>query len=153
MKSNSSPHDILSKFFKIASCIVSEWLSTFFNNCMTVQANSQISGKLTLSHYFLKFISLFLHVNINQFVFSQHCQRYLKSDRSFLNEHNLIHKRQYTVVSKQITQPNSPLKLFMMKYSKTLTINQLPFLYFWTYRKLLTILIIKFYVTNSSTTV
>jgi len=40
-----------------------------------------------------------------------------------------------------------------MKYSKTLTINQLPFLYFWTYRKLLTILIIKFYVTNSSTTV
>jgi len=36
MKSNSSPNDIPSKFFKIASCIVSEWLSNFFNKCMYV---------------------------------------------------------------------------------------------------------------------
>ena len=31
MKSNSSPNDIPSKFLKIASCIVSEWLSKLFN--------------------------------------------------------------------------------------------------------------------------
>ena len=35
MKSNSSPNDIPSKFLKIASCFVSEWLSKFFNKCMT----------------------------------------------------------------------------------------------------------------------
>ena len=35
MKSNSSPNDIPSKILKIASCIVSEWLSKFFNKCMT----------------------------------------------------------------------------------------------------------------------
>jgi len=35
MKSNSSPNDIPSKFLKVASCIVSEWLSKFFNKCMT----------------------------------------------------------------------------------------------------------------------
>ena len=35
MKLNSSPNDIPSKFLKIASCIVSEWLSKLFNKCMT----------------------------------------------------------------------------------------------------------------------
>ena len=35
MKSNSSPNDIRSKFLKIASWIVSECLSKFFNKCMT----------------------------------------------------------------------------------------------------------------------
>ena len=35
MKSTSSPNDIPSKCLKIASCIVSEWLSKFFNKCMT----------------------------------------------------------------------------------------------------------------------
>ena len=35
MKSNSSPNDIPSKFLKMASCIVSESLSKFFNKCMT----------------------------------------------------------------------------------------------------------------------
>ena len=35
MKSNSSPNDIPSKFFKIASCIVSDWLSKLFNKCVT----------------------------------------------------------------------------------------------------------------------
>ena len=35
MKSDSSPNDIPSKFLKIASCIVSECLSKFFNKCMT----------------------------------------------------------------------------------------------------------------------
>ena len=35
MTSNSSPNDIPSKFLKIASCIVSEWLSKFFIKCMT----------------------------------------------------------------------------------------------------------------------
>jgi len=35
MKSNGSPNDIPSKFLKIVSCIVSEWLSKFFNKCMT----------------------------------------------------------------------------------------------------------------------
>jgi len=38
MKSNSSPNDIPSKFLKIASCIVSEWLSKLFNKCMTTSA-------------------------------------------------------------------------------------------------------------------
>ena len=36
MESNSSPSDIPSKCLKIASCIVSEWLSNFFNECMTI---------------------------------------------------------------------------------------------------------------------
>jgi len=36
MKSNSSPNDISYKFLKIASCIISEWLSNFFNKCMTI---------------------------------------------------------------------------------------------------------------------
>ena len=36
MKSNSSPNDIPSKFLKTARCIVSEWLSKFFNKCMTI---------------------------------------------------------------------------------------------------------------------
>ena len=35
MKSNSSPNGIPSKFQKVASCFVSEWLSKFFNKCMT----------------------------------------------------------------------------------------------------------------------
>jgi len=35
MKSNNSPNDIPCKFLKIASCIVSEWLSKLFNKCMT----------------------------------------------------------------------------------------------------------------------
>ena len=35
MKSNSSLNDIPSKFLKIANYIVSEWLSKFFNKCMT----------------------------------------------------------------------------------------------------------------------
>ena len=35
MKSKSSPNDIPSKFLKIASGIVSEWLSKLFNKCMT----------------------------------------------------------------------------------------------------------------------
>ena len=35
MKSNSSPNDIPSNLLKIASCIVSEWLSKFFNKCLT----------------------------------------------------------------------------------------------------------------------
>ena len=35
MKSNSSPNDIPSRFLKMASWIVSEWLSKFFNICMT----------------------------------------------------------------------------------------------------------------------
>jgi len=34
MKSNSSANDIPSKFSKIASCIVPEWLSNFFNKYM-----------------------------------------------------------------------------------------------------------------------
>jgi len=37
MKSNSSPNDIPSEFLKIASCIVSEWLSNFFNKCMATR--------------------------------------------------------------------------------------------------------------------
>ena len=35
MKSNSTPNDIPSIFVKIASCIVSEWLSKLFSKCMT----------------------------------------------------------------------------------------------------------------------
>jgi len=35
-KSNSSPNDISSKFVKMASCIVSEWLCNFFSKCMTI---------------------------------------------------------------------------------------------------------------------
>jgi len=36
MEANSSPNDTPSKILKIASCVVSEWLSKFFNQCMTI---------------------------------------------------------------------------------------------------------------------
>jgi len=46
-KSNNSPNDIPSKFLKRASCIVSEWLSNFFNKCMTI---GEFTGSWKIAH-------------------------------------------------------------------------------------------------------
>ena len=94
----NTPNDIPSKFLKIASYVVSEWLSKFFNYCMTTgefpdsrkiahitpipkvhspSSSSQyrpISVLLVLSKLFEKI--LYHRVN------------------SYLTEHNLIDKRQ-----------------------------------------------------------
>ena len=67
MKSNSSPNDIPSKFLKIASCIVSEWLFKLFNKCMTT-GDSRTPGKLPTSLQFLKFIAQVPHLNIDPVV-------------------------------------------------------------------------------------
>ena len=64
MKFNSSPNDIPSKFLKTANCIVSEWLSKFFNKCMTT-GESQTPGKLPPSLQFLKFIAEVPNLNID----------------------------------------------------------------------------------------
>jgi len=99
MKSNSSPNDIPSKFLKIASCIVSEWLSKFFNKCMTT---GEFPGSRKIAHItaILKAHSpsssskcrpiSVLPVLSNLFVKVLYHRVY-----SYLTEHNLINKRQY----------------------------------------------------------
>jgi len=99
MKSNSSPNDILSKFLKIASCIVSEWLSNFFNKCMTIgefpdswkiahmSPISEVHSPSSSSEY--RPVSL-LPV-LSKLFEKVLCHRVY----SYLTEHNLIDKRQY----------------------------------------------------------
>ena len=77
IKCNSSSDDIPSKFLKIASCIVSEWLSKFFNKCMT-SGEFPDSWKLPTSLQFLKFIAQVPHLNIDQSLFFQYCEICLK---------------------------------------------------------------------------
>ena len=86
-KSNSSPSDITSKFLKIASCVLSEWLSNFFNKCMTI-GEFPDSWKLPTSLQFPKSIAQVPHLNIDQSLFSQYCQNYLK--KFFITEYTLI---------------------------------------------------------------
>jgi len=87
MKSNSSPNDIPSKILKIASCIVSEWLSKFVNKCMTT-GEFPDPGKLPTSLQFLKFIVQVPHLNIDQSLFFQYYQSCLK--KFFITEYTLI---------------------------------------------------------------
>ena len=87
MKSNSSPNDIPSKFLKIASCIVSEWLSKLFNKCMTT-AEFPDSWKIAASLQFLKFIAQVPHLNIDQSLFFRYYQSCLK--KFFITEYTLI---------------------------------------------------------------
>jgi len=62
--------------------------------------NSRTPGKLPPSLQFLKFIAQVPHLNIDQSLFFQYCQSYLKKFiyhrvYSYLTEHNLIDERQY----------------------------------------------------------
>jgi len=99
MKSNSAPNDIPSKFLKIASCIVSEWLYKFFNKCMTTgefpdawkiahitpipkvhsPSSSSENRPISVLPVLSKLFEKVLHHRV--------C--------SYLTEHNLIDKRQY----------------------------------------------------------
>jgi len=99
IKPNSSPNDIPSKFFKIASCIVSEWLSNFFNKCMTIgefpeslkiadiapipKARSPSSSSEYRPISVLPVFSKLFEKNLYHRIYS------------YLTEHNLIDKRQY----------------------------------------------------------
>ena len=99
MKPNSSPNDIPSKFLKIASCIVSEWLSKFFNKCMIAgefpdswkiahitpipKAHSPSSSSEYRPISVLPVLSKLFEKVLYHRVYS------------YLTEHNLIDKRQY----------------------------------------------------------
>ena len=99
MKSNSSPNDIPSKFLKIASCIVSEWLSKFFSKCMTtgefpdswkiahITPIPKVHSPSSSSEYrpisVLPVLSKLFEKNLYHRVYS------------YLTEHNLIDKRRY----------------------------------------------------------
>ena len=99
MKYNISPNDIPSKFFKIASCIVSEWLSKFFNKCMTT---GEFPDSWKIAH--IAPIPK-LHSPSSSFeyrpisvlpVLSKLFEKVLYHRvYSYLTEHNLIDKRQY----------------------------------------------------------
>ena len=99
MKSNSSTNDIPSNFFKIASCIVSEWLSNFFNKCTTIgkfpdswkithiTPISKVHNPSSSSEY--RPISVLL-------VLSKLFEKGLYHRvYSYMTEHNLIDKTQY----------------------------------------------------------
>jgi len=99
MKSYSSPNDIPSKFLKIASCIVSEWLSKLFNKCMTtgkfpdtwkiahITPIPKVHSPSSSSEYrpisVLPVLSKLFEKILYHWVYS------------YLTEHNLIDKRQY----------------------------------------------------------
>jgi len=99
IKSNSSPNDIPPKFLKITSCIVSEWLSKFFNQCMTTGEfpNSWRIAHITPIPKFHSPSSSFeyrpisvLPVLVKLFEKVLYYRVY-----SYLTEHNLLDKRQY----------------------------------------------------------
>ena len=99
MKSNSSPNDIPYKFLKIASCIVSEWLSKLFNKCMTtgefpeswkiahITPIPKVHSPSSSAEYrpisFLPVLSKLFEKVLYHRIYS------------YLPEHNLIDKRQY----------------------------------------------------------
>jgi len=99
MKSNSSPNDIPSKFLKITSWIVSEWLSKFFNKCTTTgefpdswkiahitpipKVHSPSSSSENRPTSVLPVLSKLFEKILYHRVYS------------YLTEHNLIDKRQY----------------------------------------------------------
>jgi len=99
MKSNSSPSDIPSKFLKIASCIVSEWLSKFFNKCMTTGEfwdSWKIAHITLISKVHSPSYSEYRPISVLP-VLSKLFQKVLYHRvYSYLTEHNLIDRRQYS---------------------------------------------------------
>jgi len=109
MKSNSSPNDIPSKFLKIASCIVSEWLSKLFNKCMTtgefpdswkipyITPIPKVHSPSSSSEYrpisVLSVLTKLFEKVLFQRVYS------------YLTKHNLIDKRQYGFRETHSTEP------------------------------------------------
>jgi len=99
MKSNSSPNDIPSKFLKIASCIVSEWLSIFFKKCMTI---GEFPGSWKIAHitpipkaYSPSSSSEYRPISVLP-VLSKLFEKVLYHRvYSYLTDHNLFDKRQY----------------------------------------------------------
>ena len=151
MKSNSSPNDIPSKFLKIASCIVSEWLSNFFNKCITIGEfpDSQKIAHITPIPKVHSPSSSSEYRSIS--VLSKLFEKVLYHRvYSYLTEHNLIDKRQYGF---RENQQNQPLQLFMMNCSETSIINYQYVPYFWTYQKHLTAVTMIQYLTNFITMV
>jgi len=102
MKYNSSPNDTPSTFLKRASCIVSEWLSKFFNKCMAtgefpvswkiahITPIPKVHSPCSSSEY--RPISV-LPVLSKLFEIVLYHRVYF-----YLTEHNLIDKRQYGVI-------------------------------------------------------
>jgi len=99
MKSNSSPNDIPSILLKIVSCIVSEWLSKFFNKCMTtgefpdfwkiahITPIPKVHCPSSSSEYRLISVLPVLSKLFEKVVYHR--------VYSYLTEHNVIDKRQY----------------------------------------------------------
>jgi len=99
MKSNSFPNDIPSKFSKIASCIVSEWLSKLFNKCMTtgefpdswkiahITSIPNVHSPSSSSEHRKIFVLPVLSKLFKKILYHR--------VYSYLTEHNLIDKRQY----------------------------------------------------------
>jgi len=99
MKSNSSRNDIPSKFLKTASCIVSEWLSKFFNKCMTTgefPASWKIATITPIRKVHSPSSSSEYRPTSVLPVLSKLFEKVLYHRvYSYLTEHNLIDKRQY----------------------------------------------------------
>ena len=99
MKSNSSPNDIPSKFLKIASCIVTEWLSKFFNKCLTT---GEFPDSWKIAHitpipkvHSPSSSSEYRPISVLP-VLSKLFEKVLYHRvHSYLTEHDLIHKKQY----------------------------------------------------------
>jgi len=87
VKSNSSHNDIPSKFLKIDSCIVSEWLSKFFNKCATT-GEFPDSWKIAHITSIPKVHSSSSSSEIDQSLFFQYYQSCLKN--FFITEYILI---------------------------------------------------------------
>ena len=99
MKSNSSPNDIPSKFFKIASCIVSEGLSEFFNKCMTT---GEFPGSWKIAHitpipkvHSPSSSSEYRPISVLPVLSKLFEKIIYHRVYPYLTEHNLIDKRQY----------------------------------------------------------
>ena len=99
MKSNSSSNDIPSKFLKIASCIVSEWLSKFFNKCM---ATGEIPDSWKIAHitpipkvHSPSSSSEYRPISVLPVLWKLFEKVLYHRVYSYLTEHNLIDKRQY----------------------------------------------------------
>ena len=99
IKSNSSPNEIPPKFLKISSYIVSEWLSKFFNKCMTtgefpdpwkiahITPIPKVHNPSSSSEYTSIFVLPVLSKLFEKVLYHR--------VYSYLTEHNLIDKRQY----------------------------------------------------------
>jgi len=107
-KSNSSANDIPSKYLKIASCIVSEWLSNF-NKCMTI---GEFPDSWKIAHitpipkvHIPSSSSKYRPISVLP-VLSKLFEKVLYHRvYSYLTEHNLIDKRQYGFRENHSTEP------------------------------------------------